>query len=116
MSKFSTSGKGFHLTFENGLTISVQWGWCNYCSNKTLSKGLKDELTTLIQNRTFDAISAEIAVWDAEGTWMNFEHDQVKGWVSADEVADYITKVKNATSIAELHEGKGIIWATDEED
>ena len=28
-----TAGKGFHLTFPNGYTISVQFGPANYCSN-----------------------------------------------------------------------------------
>ena len=30
----STLRKGFHMTFENGLTISVQWGAGNYCDNR----------------------------------------------------------------------------------
>jgi len=105
MSKFSTTGKGFHLTFENGLTISVQWGYGNYCSNKSYRWG---EEEVLAKEGFFDATTAEIAVWDESGTWMRFEHDQVKGWVTSDEVADYITKVKNATSIDELHEGSGL--------
>lgn len=29
----STMRKGFHMTFENGLTASVQWGAGNYCDN-----------------------------------------------------------------------------------
>jgi len=29
----STQRKGFHITFENGLTASVQWGAGNYCDN-----------------------------------------------------------------------------------
>lgn len=28
-----TAGKGFHVTFENGITVSVQWGPGNYCDN-----------------------------------------------------------------------------------
>lgn len=106
MSKFSTSGKGFHLSFENGLTISVQWGFGNYCSNKSMRW---DELDELQKNRTFDGETAEIAVWDTSGTWMRFENDVVKGWCTADEVADYICKVQNATSIDELHERERII-------
>ena len=35
MKKFiSTERKGFKMTFDNGLTVSVQWGDCNYCDNK----------------------------------------------------------------------------------
>ena len=34
MKKFvSTMRKGFRITFENGLTVSVQWGAGNYCDN-----------------------------------------------------------------------------------
>jgi hypothetical protein len=112
MSKFSTTGKGFQLTFENGLTISVQWGYFNYCTNRQsplAPEVLYDELEELKRNKFFDCDTAEIAVWDESGKWMDFENDQVKGWVTADEVADYITKVKNATSIDELHEGRGLI-------
>lgn len=29
-----TSGKGFHLTFPNGVTLSTQIGGGNYCSNR----------------------------------------------------------------------------------
>ena len=28
-----TEGKGFHMTFANGWTVSVQWGSGNYCPN-----------------------------------------------------------------------------------
>ena len=28
-----TSGKGFHITFANGYTVSVQFGPGNYCEN-----------------------------------------------------------------------------------
>ena len=29
-----TQGKGFHIKFGNGRTISVQWGVGNYCDNR----------------------------------------------------------------------------------
>ena len=28
-----TTGKGFHVTFENGWTVSVQFGPGNFCDN-----------------------------------------------------------------------------------
>lgn len=107
--KFSTSGKGFHMTFENGLTISVQWGYGNHCDNKFYNKSYLEELNVIKEKGLFTGETAEIAVWNAEGKWMSFEHDQVKGWLSPDTVADYICKVKNAISIDELHEGEGLI-------
>ena len=107
--KLSNSGKGFHMTFENGLTISVQWGYDNYCNNKTYSKGYQEELNVIKEKGLFTGETAEIAVWNAEGKWMNFKYDQVKGWLPPDTIADYIHKVKNAISIDELHEGEGFI-------
>lgn len=29
----SHTGKGFQMTFQNGLTVSVHWGAGNYCEN-----------------------------------------------------------------------------------
>lgn len=77
-----TAGKGFAMTFENGNTISVQFGEYNYCSNK-------------FQQFEGKGKDAEIAIWNSSDVWFDFGGDQVKGWVSADEVADWISKAKN---------------------
>jgi hypothetical protein len=29
-----TLGKGIHMTFANGWTVSIQWGIGNYCDNR----------------------------------------------------------------------------------
>ena len=85
----STSNKGFSLTFENGWTISVQFGYGNYCDNKHHPDGWdfskKQEVT--------QSSDAEIAIWDANGEWYNFGSDTVKGYCSANEVAEWIEKV-----------------------
>lgn len=85
----STSNKGFSLTFENGWTISVQFGYGNYCDNNRHPDGWdfskKQEVT--------QSSDAEIAIWDADGEWYNFGSDTVKGYCSANEVAEWITKV-----------------------
>jgi hypothetical protein len=40
MSNFkSTNNKGFQMTFENGWTISVQFGYGNYCDNSRHPEG-----------------------------------------------------------------------------
>ena len=88
----ATQNKGFYMTFENGWSISVQWGPRNYCDPV----------------RDIDALgavahSAEIAIiqqphCEAEQcteTWYDItKHDQVLGWQSPDEVAQWITKVQ----------------------
>ena len=87
MSKFkSTNNKGFQMTFENGWTISVQFGYGNYCDNHHHPEGWnfskKQEVT--------ESSDAEIAIWGADGKWYNFGSDTVKGYCSADEVATWI--------------------------
>ena len=85
----STSNKGFQLTFENGWTISVQFGYGNYCDNNRHPDGWdfskKQEVT--------QSSDAEIAIWDANGEWYNFGSGTVKGYCSAIEVAEWIAKV-----------------------
>ena len=87
MSNFkSTRNKGFQMTFENGWTISVQFGYGNYCDNSRHPEGWnfskKQEVT--------ESSDAEIAIWGADGEWYNFGSDTVKGYCSADEVATWI--------------------------
>lgn len=87
MSKFTiTSAKGFQMTFKNGWTISVQFGIGNYCDNK---------YRAIVRTDDISCEDAEIAIWDEEGKWYNFGSDEVKGYCSADEVAEWIDKVKN---------------------
>ena len=85
----ATSNKGFHLTFENGWTISVQFGYGNYCDNGHHPEGL-----ALHNKRIVESGDAEIAIWNKNGVDYTFDNgDIVKGWCSADEVADWIDKV-----------------------
>ena len=70
---------GFHMTFENKWTVSVQWSpERNYC----------------------DETTAEIAAWFGEGKdqsvdWYPFETDVVSGHISPEQAADFISLVSN---------------------
>lgn len=44
---------------------------------------------------SFQSKDAEIAAWDKNGEGFDFGDGHVKGWVSADEVADFIHQVRN---------------------
>lgn len=69
---------GFQMTFENGWTVSVQWGPNNYIADRKCGN---------------DSVNAEIAAWDKDDNWYYFEdqNGKVKGWVSADEVSRFMT-------------------------
>jgi hypothetical protein len=71
---------GFHMTFANGWTVSVQFGKGNYISDR---------------GHHGQSVDAEIAAWDKDGAWYDFGDDgKVKGWVKADEVADFMVMIK----------------------
>lgn len=84
-----TSSRGFHITFENGITLSTQFGGGNYCSNRDINIGSESSENKL-QSR-----DAEIAIWDAHGKWLTqqayketFDEaigDDVKGYVKIEE-------------------------------
>ena len=94
--------KGFAMSFENGLTISVQFGVRNYCSARDFYASFGDEK----KQEVWESADCEIAIIGKKQMWHNFGDDEVKGWVGADEVADWIHKVKNAKCIQDLGECK----------
>ena len=80
-----TQGKGFHITFENGLTLSTQIGPKNHCSNYNSS----NYLSVL---KTVESFDCEIAVWDENSEWFTKEIQKIfkharyrvalrKGWI-----------------------------------
>jgi hypothetical protein len=59
---------GFHMTFENGCTISVQFGRYNYCN--------EGETT------------AEVAAWDNQDNWLMFDGEK---WSEVENGSDVIS-------------------------
>ena len=98
MSKFTSClNKGFSMTFDNGFRISVQWGIGNYCAVKD-----KDEWNAPQKQDYWDSISAEIAVFDNDGSFIELNDDMVAGWLSTDTVAKIIAIVSSATTANEI--------------
>jgi hypothetical protein len=95
----STKNKGFSLTFENGITISVQFGSSNYCERKNLHANYGSEML----NDIIESSDAEIAIWDEDDNWFNFGSDTVRGWCSANEVARWIYIASTSNNIDEIH-------------
>ncbi len=81
-----TANQGFHITFANGWTVSVQFGRGNYCKNH--------RLTTPFGADVPPCPNAEIAAWDRVGHWYQFsdeyEGSQVSGHVKPDEVLAFM--------------------------
>jgi hypothetical protein len=61
-----TEGKGFHIQFENGWVVSVQWGAGNYGQNYSRSCPNPPESRETL-NRILGAkgaAEAEVAIWN----------------------------------------------------
>jgi len=75
--------KGFMMTFQNRITVSIRWGEANYSDGKT---------------------TAECAAWDADTPhkWVHvigfdYNDDDVLGRLSTDEVAKFIYMASTMT-------------------
>lgn len=58
----STFGKGFHLVFDNGITLSTQFGYGNYCANNMRRD--------IINGGILSCEDAEIAIISKDGGWL----------------------------------------------
>lgn len=101
---FNTPWKGgFHITFENGYTVSVQFGYGNYCEHHykfdEVTKRIIDEGAKLDEPSAIHyagpSKDAEVAAWDSKGNWIRFPgwDDVVKGYMSPDEVLEIFNYV-----------------------
>lgn len=91
-----TGGKGFHMTFENGNTISIQFGGGNYCENYNIVIGSE-------RGRDISCKDSEIAIWDKDNNWITREvyeilfneknYDTVKGYVSTNDIAKIVAYI-----------------------
>lgn len=94
----STMRKGFHMTFDNGLTASVQWGAGNYCDNHC-----PDDMD-FSYKKDASSDTAEIAVFDKYGNFLDpqdfFSYEiggdgEVAGYLDPDQVVDFLTAVRD---------------------
>lgn len=100
-----TGHKGFHLTFSNGYTVSVQWGPGNYADHH-------DSFDFDAPQRAdfWASDVAEVAVMDPNGEFVHIApHDQVRGWVTADQVAVLIAFVAAYQPAIELPFRAGVL-------
>lgn len=76
---------GFWITFENGITVGVQFGYGNYCENQ-YNKAVRGWLMNGLMGETAPEIvqskDAEIAIIGRRGELLTkfFKGDSVLGW------------------------------------
>jgi len=88
-----TRHKGFHMTFENGVTVSVQFGPGNYCDKREQDFDVPKQVDVV------NSTNAEVAVWKEDKTWITKEFkdegDDVLGWQSPEDVLKLLNWAKN---------------------
>jgi hypothetical protein len=70
--------EGFQMTFENGCTISVQFGKHTYSD--------------------VGETTAEVAAWDNKGNWLMFDGDK---WIEIEAMTDIMPR-QTASDVAKL--------------
>lgn len=83
-------GKGFHMTFANGWTASVQWGAGNYCPNYHV---LPSENTASAYEALQRKLGAEGSPVAEVGWWKGSGDMEVAGNMSPDEVVAFMVEL-----------------------
>ena len=79
--------KGFSITFDNGYTVSVQFGPANYGSNYDL--GFDS------YGKPMSATTVETALLDPSGNFVAYQGEDVQGYVNADSVLELLNYAKS---------------------
>lgn len=93
-----TQGKGFHITFENGYTVSVQFGMANYCENRNFDIRYENWREEEVSAGERGSSNAEVAIMDNKGNFVGqelgfFDGDGVEGWCSPARVIEIMNGV-----------------------
>lgn len=92
--------KGFQTTFPNGFTVSVMFGAGNYCDHR-FNRNVEPDASAVSIWERHDSPDAEIAVIGPDGEYRTFpgcpESDQVRGWVTPDEMLAVMTWAASQT-------------------
>lgn len=84
-----TDAKGFHVTFANGHTVSVQFGPGNYSDNYNLSFSQH-----LSKRADLSSATAEVAAWGPGGNWHHLgDGDDVVGYVKPDDILAILVRI-----------------------
>ena len=106
-----TSGKGFHITFKNGYTVSVQFGNGNYCENYNFEESDFSFMDYEGRNNRAGkagSIDAECAVWSKDGDLIahpKFKGDTVGANMTPEEVLSLLNWASKQRSRDVNHNG-----------
>lgn len=92
-----TRGKGFQITFENGYTASVQFGYGNYTENYDIYEmgGYKRECKNIKSGIYPETRLAETAIKAPNGALIEYDGGDVQGYRTPEQVLELLNYVKN---------------------
>jgi len=94
-----SQNNGFTMTFENGYTVSVRWGWANYCTNRTMPASASTRILwhDMSSTNCSDSLTAEVAVWNKDGEFVSSPgvRGDVQGHQSSKDVVAFLFKVSS---------------------
>lgn len=92
-----TGGRGFHITFENGYTVSVQFGTGNYRTGRDITLFPSEALQRKLGEE--GSTDAECAVWGPDGKMLIYDDwsETVGGWMSPSKVLELFNWAANQT-------------------
>lgn len=97
----STWRRGFHMTFPNGLTVSVQWGAGNFCDNYSQD-------IDFTSSKDAESDTAEVAVLDQQEEFIDpqrfFDYEihsdgMVAGYLDPSQVVELLANVRDWPNI-----------------
>ena len=89
-----SNNKGFHITYKNGYTVSVQFGGGNYCTNRDLP--IEDYGKSVPPSDT-----AETALMTKDG-FVEYQGEDVQGYMSPSEVLKLMVHAESLPPYDEL--------------
>jgi hypothetical protein len=88
--------KGFHITFENGYTVSVQFGPGNYSDNYDLS------ITDNYGKPVPPSSTAETALLGPSGDFIEYKGDDVQARQSPEDVLELLNYAASLAQYSEV--------------
>lgn len=87
-----TMGRGFHVTFANGHTVSVQFGGGNYCENRDM------DFSQNAQAGEKGSATVETAHWGPDGEFIQLPgaSDDVNGYQTPEQVLELLILASKA--------------------
>jgi hypothetical protein len=88
-------GRGFHITFENGYTASVQFGPGSYCGDSPIPRDFLD-FEASKKTDLWESKNAEIACWGPDREFVHLDDGaHVSGYQSPRDVLIFLNWVAN---------------------